>query len=201
MGLDLCPLLGSRHRNARHTVVYLPRCKLPQLSLAVLFWPTFIPRIDVIQTGMLVRVEAIVTQLVFEHSLRIRMKAETESSGSTPSPSAAATEGTSTPADTASLANTSTVHDGSEANESDDGAPPSSTLSASSTPSSTIKGKPDAKPKGGDKKEEDDEKFHKDGTAKASNLIGKINNLVSTDLNNIVDGRDFLFLSESCHQW
>lgn len=150
---------------------------------------------------MLVRVEAIVTQLVFEHSLRIRMKAETESSGSTPSPSAAATEGTSTPADTASLANTSTVHDGSEANESDDGAPPSSTLSASSTPSSTIKGKPDAKTKGGDKKEEDDEKFHKDGTAKASNLIGKINNLVSTDLNNIVDGRDFLFLSESCSKW
>ncbi|EIM92492.1 uncharacterized protein STEHIDRAFT_127305 [Stereum hirsutum FP-91666 SS1] len=171
----------------------------PWVWISALFWAPVIGTLAIqwyifLATGMLVRVEAIVTQLVFEHSLRIRMKAETESSGSTPSPSAAATEGTSTPADTASLANTSTVHDGSEANESDDGAPPSSTLSASSTPSSTIKGKPDAKPKGGDKKEEDDEKFHKDGTAKASNLIGKINNLVSTDLNNIVDGRDFLFL-------
>jgi hypothetical protein len=28
----------------------------------------------------------------------------------------------------------------------------------------------------------------------ADNLVGKINNLVTTDLGNLVDGRDFLFL-------
>jgi hypothetical protein len=32
---------------------------------------------------------------------------------------------------------------------------------------------------------------------KSTDLVGKINNLVSTDLNNIVDGRDFLLVSES----
>ena len=31
-----------------------------------------------------------------------------------------------------------------------------------------------------------------------SNLIGKINNLITSDLRNISDGRDFLTLCESC---
>jgi len=33
---------------------------------------------------------------------------------------------------------------------------------------------------------------------KGKNLVGKINNLVSTDLNNIVDGRDFLMIAVVC---
>ena len=40
--------------------------------------------------------------------------------------------------------------------------------------------------KGKDKYKEEESK-----TEKGSNLVGKITNLVSTDLNNIVDGRDF----------
>ncbi|KZT13899.1 hypothetical protein NEOLEDRAFT_1125841, partial [Neolentinus lepideus HHB14362 ss-1] len=68
-----------------------------------------------INTGTLVRTEGIITQLVFEHALRVRMKAETASE-----------EGKST-----------------------------------------------------------------DNTA-ASSLVGKINNLVTTDLGNLCDGRDFL---------
>jgi len=32
--------------------------------------------------------------------------------------------------------------------------------------------------------------------ATADNLVGKINNLVTTDLNNITEGRDFLFICE-----
>ena len=149
---------------------------------------------------MLVRVEGIVTQLVFEHSLRIRMKAETESSGTTPSTTAANTGGTATPADTSSLAGSSTVnsHDEGEGeeNSSVEGAPPpSSTLSVPSTPTSTVKGKKGKEGASkGSKEGEEDDKFNKDGTAKASNLIGKINNLVSTDLNNLVEGRDFLFI-------
>ena len=33
-----------------------------------------------------------------------------------------------------------------------------------------------------------------DSPSKADNLLGRINNLVTTDLGNITDGRDFLFL-------
>jgi hypothetical protein len=40
-----------------------------------------------------------------------------------------------------------------------------------------------------------------EGTEKRSNLVGKITNLVSTDLNNIIDGKDFpvLFISLPLH--
>jgi hypothetical protein len=69
---------------------------------------------------------------------------------------------------------------------------PVSTLIVESAPSSSDgdtvgKGK---KGKGKDTEEESK-------TEKGSNLVGKIINLVSTDLNNIVDGRDFpmLFIS------
>jgi len=34
-------------------------------------------------------------------------------------------------------------------------------------------------------------------TRKAENLVGKINNLVTTDLGNITDARDFMFICES----
>lgn len=37
--------------------------------------------------------------------------------------------------------------------------------------------------------------FIKDDTMKADNLVGKINNLASVDLNNTADGCDFLLLS------
>ena len=92
----------------------------------------------------------------------------------------------STP-NTTSIAGSATVNHSPEAtNETT-----TSTLTVQSSPSSTdvdsIKGK---KSKDGDKGEEKK-------TEKGSNLIGKITNLVSTDLNNIVDGRDFpmLFIS------
>lgn len=39
-----------------------------------------------------------------------------------------------------------------------------------------------------------EEKKHTGG----GNLVGKINNLVSTDLNNIIDGRDFLMIAVAC---
>jgi hypothetical protein len=34
----------------------------------------------------------------------------------------------------------------------------------------------------------------KDKSSKSSNLVGKINNLISTDLENITEGRDFFFI-------
>ena len=43
----------------------------------------------------------------------------------------------------------------------------------------------------------DTTKARADTSAKANNVVGKINNLVTTDLANLVDGRDFLYLGAS----
>ena len=91
----------------------------------------------------------------------------------------------STP-DTASVSENATAsHSAEGTNETT-----ASTLTVQSSPSSTDgdsikKGK---KGKGEDKEEE------KKKADKGSNLVGKITNLVSTDLNNITDGRDFPML-------
>lgn len=129
------------------------------------------------------RVTAIVTQLVFEHSLRIRVKAETSSStGTTP---VATPEGRSeaTTPDTASIADVN-VSSETTGGSSEEGEP--------STASSSTKGKqreefPTAPSSDGDREE----------PGKSSNLVGKINNLVSTDLENLIDGRDLLLIGSS----
>ena len=119
-----------------------------------------------------------ITQLVFEHALRIRMKSSP--SESSPSPSQPSTSAP-TP-DTASVAESTSGHspDGTEVTE---GA--SATLVSEATPSEA--GKADIK---GEEKRPAGEK--------GGNLVGKINNLVSTDMNNIIDGRDFLMIVVAC---
>jgi hypothetical protein len=82
-----------------------------------------------VATRMLVHTEGLLIQLVFEHSLRVRMKAETSNRPDGPS-----------------TANNAIGHD--------------------------------------------------DQRARADNLIGKINNLVTTDTMNIVEARDFLMVGE-----
>ena len=112
------------------------------------------------------------------------MKSESTESTSTSRPS---TE-PSTP-DTASVAESVTAsHSVEGTNETT-----ASTLIVQSSPSSTD-GDSIKKGKKGKGEDKDDEKKKAD---KGSNLVGKITNLVSTDLNNIVDGRDFpmLFIS------
>ncbi|KAF7978858.1 hypothetical protein HWV62_44329 [Athelia sp. TMB] len=131
-----------------------------------------------IATRTLVRAEGLITQLIFNHALRIRMKAELpEGISSTPSTAVG------TP-DSASAINVSVS---AEASESSNGsgaktlAPSSS--SVKSTSSSKIKQKtrdvPEAKPV--PKKDSD-------------NLVGKIMNLISTDTTNITDSRDIMLL-------
>ena len=94
----------------------------------------------------------------------------------------------STP-DTASVAESPTItHSAEVTNETT-----TSTLTVQSTSSSTDGGSI-KKGKKGKAEDKEDEKKKAD---KGSNLVGKITNLVSTDLNNLVDGRDFpiLFIS------
>ena len=99
---------------------------------------------------MLVRTEGIITQLVFEHALRVRMKAGSDHGGTTAVP---------TP-DTASLA-------GTDRPETAKSAP------ADGNASLEAQGSPDEE------------------------LTGRITTLVTADLGNITDARNFLSLGES----
>lgn len=132
------------------------------------------------KTRTLVRTQAIITQLVFEHSLRIRVKAETaDSSGSSTSSSPEILTPDSASVCEGTVDGSSTLHSTSPTDTTE-----STMHSSSSSVSST-----QAKVKK-DKKTKEDDPPQSD----ASNLVGKINNLVTTDLDNIVDGRDFLFV-------
>lgn len=151
-----------------------------------------------IKTRTLVRTEALITQLVFEHSLRIRVKAEV------PSPTTPESTAPSTPdSEFADLAiDHTTANDmgsssssGDETLHSGDGTLHSHSVSetlhssSASVSNSTSKGrqKPSkaSPPEPAPKTQEQ---------PSADNLVGKINNLVTTDLGNIIEGRDFLLI-------
>ena len=120
---------------------------------------------------------------MFEHALRIRMKSEpAEHSSASRSPTEPSTP------DSASVSGSATAsHSVDGVNETT-----TSTLTIPSTPSSAdgddIKKREENQGEGKDEKKTVDE---------GSNLVGKITNLVSTDLNNIVNGRDFPMLFTS----
>jgi hypothetical protein len=135
-----------------------------------------------VQSGTLIRVSGIITQLVFEHALRIRVKAETSSSPrATPAVTPEARSESTTPDNVSVVDNnvSETVSGSGEEN------------GQSTTPSSVKgkqKGELPASITGNDDSED---------AGKSSNLVGKMNNLVSSDLENIVDGRDILLLGPS----
>ncbi|KAI0758154.1 multidrug resistance-associated ABC transporter [Fomes fomentarius] len=138
-------------------------------------------------TRMLVQCEAMITQLVFNHSLRIRMKAETAESPAV----SRATTAVPTP-DNASIAEPepegSAVYEepNGSSNSSEDETVRASIISGAST---TVNKKGKDVPKLDVPKA-----VTAQPAAGSGNLVGKINNLVTTDLNNLVEGRDFLFL-------
>ncbi|QRW00058.1 ABC transporter transmembrane region [Ceratobasidium sp. AG-Ba] len=136
-----------------------------------------------ITTGSLVRVEGMLTQLIFEHSLRIRMVAEVASSGS-----GVKTPKTATPGEAASVSGETAVEEGSNGESSTAHTAEGSNAQTLVASSSSIKGK------GKDDNKDEDKKRDEEKSAESSNLVGKINNLMSTDLGNITEGRDFLFV-------
>lgn len=150
-----------------------------------------------INTRTLARAEGLLTQLVFEHSLRIRLKAESASEKS------AVVAGRETPTtvgtpDTASIAESTAADSASDEESVITGTAVSREPSSSSrtAQSSVIKGK--SKETRPNKEESDASKAKAEAKAKKNdNLIGKINNLVTTDLSNILDSRDFLMLGRT----
>ncbi|VDC03809.1 unnamed protein product [Peniophora sp. CBMAI 1063] len=115
-----------------------------------------------ITTKIAVHTEGMLTELIFEHALRLRVKSETR----TPSASAAPTP------ETASIAASTTDNNGAESDASARKA-----RSSAATPSRGNSTKIAAK----------EEKGNDEG----ANFVGKINNLVTTDLQSIGRGRDF----------
>ncbi|KIY48677.1 P-loop containing nucleoside triphosphate hydrolase protein [Fistulina hepatica ATCC 64428] len=107
-----------------------------------------------ISTGNLVRVQSIITQLIFEHALRIRMKAQlAESAKPTPSASGSAT-------------------------------PNSAAVAAAAI----------AAPAKDDKGKASDKASAKATDRRSNNLVGRLNNLVTSDMDSMTAGRDFIFL-------
>lgn len=133
---------------------------------------------------MLVQSQALITQLVFNHALRIRVKAEAANSA----PSSAASSATTTP-DSASVADPSETAESSANSEDED---ETAVSEATSTTKGKGKGSRAASVSG-----ESSKGLEPTASEKAGNLVGKLNNLITTDLNNLTDGRDFLFVG-SC---
>ncbi|KAH9019331.1 hypothetical protein EDB83DRAFT_2528201 [Lactarius deliciosus] len=130
-------------------------------------------------TGTNVRVTAIVTQLVFEHALRIRVKAETLSSTEA-IPTATPEVGSE-----ASTTDSGSIVEINIVSEEAGGSSEETRCEQSTVAASSIKGK---------RKEEASRSDSGDGAEGSGNLVGKLNNLVSADLENIVAGVDFLHL-------
>ena len=143
---------------------------------------------------IVVRCQALLTQLVFEHSLRIRLKAEASGDRSS---AQAATPSTPSIVEEEFCGESSTVADNASDfghNEPDENVTQtSSTVMASSLQASeaTLKGSIKGKAKA-DSKDAVPLETAKKHTGDAENILGRINNLVSSDLDAILDGADFL---------
>jgi cobalamin biosynthesis Mg chelatase CobN len=155
------------------------------------------------QTGSLVRVEAIITSLVFDHALRIRLKAETPDTKPLPGVEAAPDATTAAVAaqpeelEVVQAAEGETSSEGSTTTEHSRNTTAASASSAASTTASTVVGSTAASSKDAKKDKDtkkDKEKDDKKDDKKSSNLIGRINNLVTSDLKSITNGRDFLLV-------
>ncbi|KAF8885695.1 multidrug resistance-associated ABC transporter [Gymnopilus junonius] len=141
------------------------------LFFGPLFVSTFFQAYLYFGTMALARTQAVLTELIFEHSFRIRFKAETTASSST----------ATTPADTPdnrSIAGSSTQ----EAQEGE----AQSVRTESTSASAKGKGQADPSPIATASPSTD--------AKKKDNLIGKINTLVSVDMDNVLGAKDFLIL-------
>ncbi|QRW00045.1 ABC transporter transmembrane region [Ceratobasidium sp. AG-Ba] len=124
-------------------------------------------------TGTMVRVEGMITQLLFEHTLRIRMVARVSSN----------------PDESSKLTNGASVETMCNVAGESDGERGQAATSQGSTEGTGTRAPGDGKGKDKtkSKKKETDEKDD-------LNLVGKINNLMSTDLGHITEGRDLLLI-------
>ncbi|KAG8879706.1 hypothetical protein FRB97_001503 [Tulasnella sp. 331] len=144
-----------------------------------------------VSARMLVRTEGIITQLVFEHALKIRMTDDMPSGGSM----SGSASGASTPATTS---RPGSINQEEPFTADEEAGHEIETRESSDAPANTVhgsegsgKGKATAKAQDSPTTPFKPEEVKAEG---GNNLVGKITNLVSTDLSNIVEGRDFFVL-------
>ena len=147
------------------------------------FWEAYI----FFSTRALIHTEAILTELVFEHSLRVRFTAEPMNDERSDSQHV--------------RDNSVTMVDESEADASSgSGAESDSTATMTATANAIVqKGKnkipsPTTAPSEPNVSTSSPAKK----PLKNTNLVGKINNFMTTDLNNIMRAKDFFFLRTFC---
>ena len=140
-----------------------------------------------------VRLEVVITQLVFEHSLRIRLKAEASGDGTISMP------GQPVPM-AASVTSPDETDDGTVGSKhsarNENGCAPTvvgSSRTASVSTQATTKGKRKATPE--NVPPENVQAQSEKSGGDTENLMGKINSFVTSDLRNILDGSDFLSFS------
>ncbi|KAF9527915.1 multidrug resistance-associated ABC transporter [Crepidotus variabilis] len=146
-------------------------------------------------TVVSVRMEAIITQLVFEHSLRIRMKAEaTNDEQSQAELNATKSASLATPTRSASTATFVVNTDGNEEPGNDRLEEDIRSESGSSLSESTAVGSPrlPSESTGTEARHEGSKESSPKNRHSGDNLLGKINNYVTSDLQHLVEGVDFL---------
>ncbi|KEP49369.1 ABC transporter [Rhizoctonia solani 123E] len=153
----------------------------PVLGSIAMQWYIFV------KMGSVIRAEGMITQLLFEHSLRIRMVSQVASGSGDKTPktvfptvdTASVVESQGAPIDAPKQ-----LVDDEEASDSTGHTAEASNAQTLVASTSSVQGKSNTK--GGDTSKEDDNT--------SSNLVGKINNLMSTDLDNITEGADIMFM-------
>lgn len=149
------------------------------------------------ETKIRVRVQALLTQLVFEHSLRIRLKAETSDDINSGQRTPTVKNLISEPSESASAAADNASLGGETGEASTVHVEPSQSSTLVISRDESLQGTPEGSVKGKSKDIRTDETLRvpsKKQPADTQNLIGKINNLVTSDLDNIVEGINFLNL-------
>lgn len=180
--------------------LFLPGAPLPILPAAERTADAFA------QASLLVHSESIITSLVLEHVLRIRLKAElpqaeANSGGEVEAAAATAAVREGEEAVTSTHERNATATGSGSEDRNDEHARPETSMSTATAAtivsvaaSSTTQGEDaDAKKAGVDGNKRKTE-VQKDG--KSGNLTGRINNLVTSDLSNITNGRNILYLCE-----
>ncbi|PSS37122.1 hypothetical protein PHLCEN_2v995 [Hermanssonia centrifuga] len=125
---------------------------------------------------MITRIQGIVTQVILDHALRIRLKADVPESSDKKDATAASTPDTISIVDEGE---TSTLAEDQRSSDGDD----RSTTAASGSAGAPTKDSGSIKDVG-----------TKPSEKKEGNMIGKINNLVTTDLSTFEGGQNFLLL-------
>ncbi|KAJ8082215.1 hypothetical protein PM082_008062 [Marasmius tenuissimus] len=166
----------------------------PTISSLAFEWYIFIG------TRIMVHIESILTQVIFEHALRIRLKSETDSEKADSSPNSPTTsqapsrEPTLVPSDDDRESNSDEASTVVTTTEPSSSHVQEETLVETPSPDSTKTRALDGRSKDGKSDNVVGLPPSPKPKAESGNMVGKITNLVSTDLQTIIDSKDYIRL-------